>query len=225
MKFAPIKFSIIMPTFNRRHFVSRAIKSVSDQDCIDRSTIEILVVDDGSTDGTYNEATSIDVSPCNLRVFKIEHIGEPGTVRNYALEKANGEFLAYCDSDDYWLPHHLATAVQEFDKDPKLEMVSNFWGLAHFVVLDNGIIKNRIIVPPHSPSTVNTNCRVHRRSCLKRVGNFNRSRWGEDIDFFQRIERKFKTSKTMVITSINGYIKDGNNISYDSDQGIKNKYR
>lgn len=216
--------SVIVPAYNRAKFVKRAIESVADQDCVDRSLVEILVIDDGSTDGTAGIAGSANVGDCALRVMKIPHSGEPGTARNVGLNKAEGEFVAYCDSDDYWLPHHLATALQAFKKDPSLGMVANYWGLAQFVSHPDGSIENKIVVPPHPKWAVNTNCRVHRRECVDKVGFFNKSRWGEDSDFFQRVEAAYKTAKTGVVTSVNGYIKGGNNLTYESDKGVKARY-
>lgn len=219
-----MQFSVIIPAYNRAAFISRALRSVADQDCVDRSSVEILVVDDGSTDGTADVAGGVDVSPCHLDVTRRPHCGEPGTTRNVALRKARGEYIAYCDSDDLWLPHHLATAMQAFRGNEGLMMVANYWALAQFVVRPGGAIENKIVVPTHPTWAVNTNCRVHKRSCLEKVKNFNKSRWGEDTDFFQRIEDNYPTTKTGIVTSINGYIKGGNNLTYDSDLGIKGRY-
>jgi intein/homing endonuclease len=132
--------------------------------------------------------------------------------------------LVVHNSDDYWLPHHLATAMQEFKKYPHLYMVSNFWGLAKFTVCPDGRILNEYVVPPHHKNIVNTNCRVHRKECLSVVSSFNTSCWGEDQDFFGRIEGKYPQSKTGIVTSINGYIRGGNNLTYQFDPGIKQRY-
>jgi hypothetical protein len=56
------------------------------------------------------------------------------------------------------------------------------------------------------------------------VGTFNTSCWGEDQDFFQRIENSYPCHKTGIVTSINGYIKSGNNLTYNFDKGIKERY-
>jgi hypothetical protein len=117
----------------------------------------------------------------------------------------------------------LATASRVFDRDGTLGMVSNYWALAHFSVA-NGAIETRIVVPPHPKWAVNTNCRVHKRTCVQKVGTFNTSCWGEDGDFFGRIENAFKHVKTGIVTSVNGYIKGGNNLTYQFDQGVKGIY-
>lgn len=219
-------FSVIMPAYNRAGFIRRAAMSVFNQDCIPNGEIELIVIDDGSTDNTKD--TVLSITPPNghkLLYLSIEHCGQPGTTRNVGLLNASGEFIAYCDSDDFWLPNHLATVWQEFKKDPNLGMVSNFWSFARFWMQDNGDPGCQYEVAPHSGETVNTNCRVHRRSCLDTVGNFNTSRWGEDQDFFKRVETKFPHKKTYIPTNVNGYIKGGNNLTYNFDQNIKARYQ
>ena len=221
-------FSVIVPTYNRADFIGRCIESVVSQDCIQVGDIEVLVVDDGSTDNTASVvAPFLECKKQLVKYERIEHVGQPGTVRNIALTAARGSFAAYCDSDDFWLAHHLATAMQAFKKNPALGMVANYWGLAQFTVIrdPNGTrIVNNIVVPPHPTWAVNTNCRVHRIECVSKVGMFNTSKWGEDGDFFGRIENTYPNIKTGIVTSINGYIKNGNNLSYQFDNGIRGRY-
>lgn len=214
-------YSVIIPAYNRAAFLPRAVRSVLGQDGVDRSLIQAVVIDDGSSDNT--ESVMRGLEGPNVKYIRIAHVGEPGSVRNVGLDAADGEFIAYCDSDDYWLPHHLATAAQRFKKRPHLGMVSNFWALAHFEAR-GGEIATQIVVPPHPADSVNTNCRVHRRSCIERVGRFNQLKWGEDQDFFQRIERAFPCEKTFVVSSVNGYIRKGNNLTYQFDAGVKGRY-
>lgn len=219
------KFSVVMPAYNRALFLPRAVASVLRQDCIPAGEIELFVIDDGSTDDTTKIMSEMvdKEGTHSLKYIKIAHVGEPGTVRNMALKKAQGEFVAYCDSDDYWLPHHLATAEAYFKRDASLGMVSNYWSLAHFWI-ENRTVQTRIVVAPHPTWAVNTNCRVHKRTCIDRVGLFNTSKWGEDNDFFTRIENNFNCYKTGIVTSVNGYIKRGNNLTFQFDAGVRNQY-
>lgn len=218
--------SVIVPSYNRERFLPRCIDSVAGQDCIPVRSMQIIVIDDGSTDDTPALVRRLRREDRRqvIRYIRIDHIGEPGTVRNVGLEAAKGEFIAYCDSDDFWLPHHLATAMQRFKKNPALAMVSNYWALARFVALQDGNILSQLVVPPHSPEAVNTNCRVHRRLCVDEVGFFNTSRWGEDQDFFSRVEGRYATVKTGVVSSVNGYIKGGNNLTYEFDANVHRNY-
>ena len=216
---------MVVPVYNRELFIARCIESVADQDCIDHARIEILVADDGSTDRTVDVIRGLDVSPARLELIELSHIGEPGSVRNHALRRACGEFIGYCDSDDFWLPHHLATVMREFEQDAELGMVSGAWGFAHFVPQPDGTIQNTYHVIPHPLDHPTTNCCVHRRACLEAVGFFGTSRWGEDQDFFGRFEQHFKTRHVSSVTNIHGYIKGGNNLTYSFEEGIKRIYR
>lgn len=219
-----MEYSVIMPTYNRARFISRAIRSVIDQDCIPKSEIEIIVIDDGSTDDTETVVRSINARGTNLCYIKKEHIGQPGTVRNIGLDVAQGNYIAYCDSDDFWLPHHLATAQQEFKKDPKLAMVMTYWGFGKFVLKDDNSIETHWKVPTHPTWAVNTNCRIHKKQCVEWVGTFNTSRWGEDQDFFDRITNGYKTKKVMIVTNVCGYIVGGNNLTYEFDPMVKRNF-
>lgn len=220
------KYSVIMPTWNRAQFLPRAIRSVLDQDCVPAGEIELIVVDDGSTDETPTLVPQLAKSEKRhmIRYVRVEHSGEPGTTRNVGLNMADGDYIAYLDSDDYWLPHHSSTANAWFKRDPELAMVSNAWALASFEVA-GGKILTRLQPRPHPIEVVNTNCRVHKRTCLEKVGLFNDTRWGEDSDFFGRIEKQFPCAKTGIVTTVNGYIRDGNNLTYEFDAGVRGKYK
>lgn len=219
-----MEFSVIIPTYNRAKFIFRAVRSAADQDCIRKEDIEIVVIDDGSTDDTESIVKSIDLRGATLKYLKIAHCGQPGTARNAGLDAATGKYIAYLDSDDFWLPHHLATAKQEFRKDSSLAMVMTYWGFGKFIIHQDNSIETQYIVPHHPVHAVNTNCRVHKRECMEWVGWFNTSRWGEDQDFFDRISNGYRTKKVVVVTNVNGYIVGGNNLTYEFDPSIKQKF-
>ncbi|MFC6990634.1 glycosyltransferase family 2 protein [Haladaptatus sp. GCM10025707] len=91
--------SVVIPTYNRSEEVTHAIDSVLAQTYDD---FELLVVDDGSTDDTEEVVTSYD----DDRVKFIEHEENQGApaARNTGIEHAEGEYVAFLDSDDEWLP-------------------------------------------------------------------------------------------------------------------------
>jgi glycosyltransferase involved in cell wall biosynthesis len=105
--------SIILPTHNREKEISRAIRSVLEQS---HSHFELIVVDDGSTDGTAAVVESFD----DRRIRYIKH-GERrggGAARNTGIQAARHDYIAFQDSDDEWLPHKLATQVQRLERAP-----------------------------------------------------------------------------------------------------------
>lgn len=91
--------SVIIPTYNRRLFIKRAIQSVLNQET---PCEELLIVDDGSTDGTDRVIESIEeASSVQIRYFHQENKGA-AAARNYGIKEAKGKWLAFLDSDDWW---------------------------------------------------------------------------------------------------------------------------
>lgn len=105
------KFSVIIPTYNRKQTLSRAIESVLQQSYTD---FELIVVDDGSTDET---STFVRKNYPQVRLFTGENLGV-SHARNFAAKNANGEYLAFLDSDDQWLPLKLAEQAQYLEQYP-----------------------------------------------------------------------------------------------------------
>ena len=104
-------FSVIIPVYNRRDLVSRAIRSVLEQQGPDR---EIIVVDDASTDGTADQVRAEFGGAVELVIM--EQNGGVSAARNRGIEQAKGEWIALLDSDDEWLPGKLtrqAAALRE----------------------------------------------------------------------------------------------------------------
>jgi Glycosyl transferase family 2 len=109
--------SVVIPTYERRHYVGRAVASVLAQTYRD---FEVIVVDDGSTDGTAHALEGLDV---RLRYRWQENRGV-SAARNAGARLARGEIIALLDSDDRWLPHHLAVVTEVFARNPEVVLVS-----------------------------------------------------------------------------------------------------
>ena len=110
--------SIIMPTFNRADTINRAIRSVQAQTFSDW---ELIVVDDGSTDDT---AELIEGCDPRLKLIRQNNQGTAGA-RNTGLCASAGSYLAFLDSDDEWLPHHLELCVSFLKAFPCEQFVTN----------------------------------------------------------------------------------------------------
>ena len=111
-----IRLSVIIPTYNRAELVCRAVQSVLSQ--LTDDAVEILVVDDGSTDGTIAVLQKRFAEPIQQRrliLLQHLHVGDPATMRNFAARNARGEFLALLDSDDQWLPGRVERLLAVLD--------------------------------------------------------------------------------------------------------------
>jgi glycosyltransferase involved in cell wall biosynthesis len=112
-------FSIILPTYDRAHVLGDAIQSVLDQ--VHRSW-ELIIVDDGSRDRTPELARAFCAQDPRIRYVRQSNAG-PAAARNTGITVARGALLAFIDSDDRYLPHHLETRHREFTRDPQLDLI------------------------------------------------------------------------------------------------------
>ena len=101
--------TVIVPTFNRREWVGQCLDSVLAQTY---GNIEIVVVDDGSSDGTAEWISSQD-RYADVSVYTQPNQGA-SIARNNGIDRANGELIAFIDSDDLLLPNHIEKAVEKF---------------------------------------------------------------------------------------------------------------
>src|SRR5262244_3561534 len=113
--------SVIMPTFNRADTITRAIRSVQAQTFTDW---ELIVVDDGSTDNTAERIEGCDP---RMKLIRQENQGTAGA-RNAGLRASSGSYIAFLDSDDEWLPHHLELSAGFLEAFPDEQFVtSELW--------------------------------------------------------------------------------------------------
>jgi len=105
-------FSVVVPVYNRAHLLERALSSVLDQSFQD---FEIVVVDDGSRDDPQSVIEAIGDS--RIRFVRQENRGG-GAARNAGIDMARGRYIAFLDSDDRFLPHHLITMKAMLDRAP-----------------------------------------------------------------------------------------------------------
>ncbi|MCK9484616.1 MAG: glycosyltransferase [Candidatus Marinimicrobia bacterium] len=108
----PGKISVIIPTYNREASLGRAIESVLNQTY---RNFELIVIDDGSTDDT---SRIIRTHKKRIRYYSQLHSGV-SSARNLGLEKSEGTWVAFLDSDDYWLPQKLARQMECLAENPQ----------------------------------------------------------------------------------------------------------
>jgi len=106
--------TVLIPTYNRRSLVQEAIASVIAQTY---TSWELIVVDDGSNDGTVEAIRNI--GDPRIDVVTLTHTGHIGNVFNAGAKKGKGEWLAFLGSDDIWMPRNLETQLEVLKKDNK----------------------------------------------------------------------------------------------------------
>ncbi|HKY43060.1 MAG TPA: glycosyltransferase family A protein [Pyrinomonadaceae bacterium] len=161
--------SVVIPVFNGEAFLREAVQSVLAQKY---SSLEIIVVDDGSTDGTENVVRSL---PETVRYLGQSNKG-PAAARNRGIEYAQGSLIAFADADDLWPEGKLELQLPYLIRDPAIEIVM---GRIQQVRLSKAV---------NEPTfSVNLGSAVIRKSVFERVGLFDETmRYSEDVDWFMR---------------------------------------
>lgn len=109
------RVSVVIPAYNAERFLAEAIHSVLDQTL---PAYELIVVDDGSTDGTARIAEAFD----KARAVRMEHRGV-SAARNRGVDLSTGEFIAFLDADDTWLPARLERQLAVVRANPDVDVV------------------------------------------------------------------------------------------------------
>lgn len=191
---ANYKVSVIIPTYNRSDYVLDAIQSVIDQKY---ESVEILVIDDGSTDDTKEKLAPLHDSGMIRYIYQENQ--ERSAARNRGILLASGEYLAFLDSDDLLEANAIGKQVQYLSTHPEVGLVHG--GYIKFDVLNHdlgyrdpswfsGWVYPDILMIWYtllSPSTVMVPKRV-----LDDVGGFDEDLFiAEDLDLWRRIARKY----------------------------------
>jgi glycosyltransferase involved in cell wall biosynthesis len=185
-----VRVSVIIPAYNCESYILRAVESAIEQTYQDW---EIIVVDDGSTDNTRQILEPYS----DLIQYVYQDNQGSAIARNRACERAKGEFLAFLDGDDFFLPEKLEKQIACFDADPSLDMVQNGW----LMVDKNGKDLYPVMPWEESPKLdletlvlykfVRPSAMMLRREWWERLGGFDhRFPPTEDLDFALRLALK-----------------------------------
>ena len=184
--------TVVIPTYNRVALVQQAISSVINQTY---TNWELIIVDDGSDDGTSEAIMAMNDT--RIKVLKREHFGNIALLRNIGVEEGSGEWLAFLDSDDIWIPWKLERQLFFLLQEGKR------WGYGGFELMN----KDMRTIPnksgKYSPisgwiikdvlttnASVNIGTLMLERTLFEEVGGFNKDAdliYREDYELVLRL--------------------------------------
>jgi glycosyltransferase involved in cell wall biosynthesis len=180
-----VKLSVIMPVYNRERYVAAALRSLLRQR--DAADLDVIVIDDGSTDGSAEAVRAIMAqSPC-IRLFRQENMGV-AKARNAGLRQLPPDtgYVSFLDSDDISLAGRFQADLARFAADPSLELSYSLMTLADRI--------NDETLEPEVGSRVKTvrgismSAALFARKLLDRIGEFDEEfDQGEDTDYLLRV--------------------------------------
>lgn len=203
--------SVVIPAYNAERFVLQAVRSVLDQRY---QPIEILLVDDGSTDQT---AELVRQHAPTVQIIRQENAGV-AAARNTGLRLARGELICLLDADDGWLPGKLAAQVAYMQTHPEVGLLYHDWLVWHpdatgaypplpstpsenigeIVNEQSGWIYHRLLLD----SLVHTSTAMIRPQVIANVGLFDpKLKLGEDYDYWLRVSRQWQIHKLKAVYS------------------------
>jgi hypothetical protein len=169
--------SVVLPVYNGERFVAEAVGSIRAQGY---PSLEIIIIDDGSTDGTEAAVRRL---PGEVHYFKQENLG-PAAARNRGIRDAAGDFVAFLDVDDLWPPHALNLLMDGLLRHPELDLVQGYSQVMEFDPA-SGTYEYRGNPKESFPYSIST--AVYRKRVFDRVGLFDKTLlYGEDSDWFNR---------------------------------------
>lgn len=187
----PPRVSVVMPSWNAAPTIRQAIGSVLDGSFQD---VEVIVVDDGSTDDT---AASVEAFGAPVRLLRQHPRRGPSAARNRAIQEARGELVAFLDADDLWHPDKLRHQITHMDAAPDVGLVyTNVWNTDGDTFLPMNRSARRVARTGDvyealfQENFIVTSTVLVRRSVLVDVGGFDESLTiSEDFDLWLRIAR------------------------------------
>lgn len=187
-----MKVGVVIPVWNRAAFLPATLRSVLRE--AEAAALDVVVVDDGSNDDSYEVACAFAAQHACIRVLRQPNAG-PGAARTAGLAvlQPDTELVAFLDSDDLWPPGRLAPDLAVFREHPDTEVVYariRIVDAVDEVALDAAPGCREMIL-----RTVHMGAGLYRRATLARVGPFDTTlRMAEDVDFLLRLfERQPRT--------------------------------
>jgi len=188
--------SIIMPTYNRAGYIKETIECIIAQSY---PHWELLIIDDGSTDGT--EAIVSGIENNRITYHKFQRTGITGKLKNYGIRTAKGDLIAFMDSDDIWPADKLKKQVAALMEHP--EAGFSFTNGFNFTIpytpevyfyntLQGTVVENVFIKHCKTEIGIRTPTLLFRKSCIEKTGYFKETRLFTDYSFIGELSFHFQ---------------------------------
>lgn len=180
--------SIVMPTFNRESYLNRSISSVLKQTYSDW---ELVIVDDGSTDNTFQLVNGFISKYENIRYVRHSNRKSPLTT-NAGILASCGDYITFLGSDDEYKEEHIKLRIDFMIANPDIDMIHGGVEIVgHPYVKDKNDFSKEI----HISECVVGGTFFGKRSIFFELDGFKDLIYSDDSDFFERAEKKFKIAK------------------------------
>lgn len=221
--------SVVIATYNMGQYLPLAVESVLNQEW---SNLEVIVVDDGSTDDTLVVMRKFAIDP-RVKYIRTENQGQP-KAKNRGISEARGQFIGFCDADDIWQPQKLTTQMPHFC-EPRVGVVytdvsyvdplSMPLSKACSVHRYEGKITDKLLIKNFIPFGT----AVMRKECVQRSGMFDETLpMGIDWDLWLRYSVdwhfKYEPTKTYVYRIWQGQMSKNYRGRYDNAIRILTKF-
>ena len=214
--------SVIVPTYNRPHMLSEALKSILAQTY---QNYEIIVINDGGED-VEKVVSNFNEKGCTSYVKHGRNRGL-AAARNTGIKVAKGKYVAYLDDDDVFYPDHLETLAKFLISDNYKVAYTDAHRVHHKMVDGKYLLEKKDI--PYSydfdserilrENYIPVLCIMHEKSCLDRVGTFDEMLAShEDWDLWMRMSREFKFARISKVTCAFSWREDGSTMTSGQKQ-------
>lgn len=175
--------SVIIPVLDRAHLLGDAVDSVLRQEGVH---VEVIIVDDGSTDGSLDVARQLAASDERILVDSLDTNQGPATARNVGLRLASADFITFLDSDDLMAPGRLDRQLQEVPREGLVLVV----GRQRIIVADGVVPPRSILAEQQEPDNYYIMTMCGSRQTFDAIGLFDETyRVAEDLEYLVRSRR------------------------------------
>lgn len=216
-------FSVVIPLYNKEKYILRAVESVLSQSFSD---FELIVVDDGSSDGSANRLAHLD--DIRIRIIRQENSGE-GAARNVGISCGKGGWVAFLDADDYWCIDHLFELKKIINLYPASGMVSTSYceqygdGFKSCSSTLQGKIYsvNYFNQAAKKIGFINSSTVAIQKYIFDIIGGFGDYKLGADLELWARVALDYPVAVSTRITSV--YVRNIGGVMEQSKNRTANK--